>query len=85
MSKTRLCVNNKEALRWCMARKATIQFANWKLIRKKRNLPEGVTCSVALGRLIKIDKTLIKTVNVWIKQFNKEKEIDMKIEKKRYI
>ena len=82
MSNKRLCINNKEALRWCAARKAIIQFANWKSIRKKRNLPDGVTCSVALGRLVRIDKTLIKTVNLWIKQFNKEKKADMKIEKK---
>ena len=80
--KTRLCGNNKEALRWCSSRKATIQFANWKAIKKKRYIPEGVTCSVALGRLIKIDKTLIKTVNAWIKQMRKEKEKDEVIEKK---
>jgi hypothetical protein len=81
MSK-RLCQNNKEALRWCMSRRATVQFANWKSIRGKRNLPEGITCSVSLGRLVKIDKSLIKTVNLWIKQFNKEQEADMKTEKK---
>ena len=80
--KIRLCNNNKEALRWCSSRKATIQFANWKAIKKKRYIPEGVTCSVALGRLIKIDKTLIKTVNAWIKQMRKEKEKDEIIEKK---
>jgi hypothetical protein len=78
MTKKRLCENNKEALRWCSARKVIIQFANWKNIKKKKYIPDGVTCSVSLGRLVKIDKTLIKTVNLWIRQFNKEKDTDIK-------
>jgi hypothetical protein len=82
MKKSTFCKNNKEALRWCSSRKAIIQFANWQNIKKKKNIPAGVTCCVALGRLIKIDKTLIKTVNVWIKQFNKEKKEDEKRNKK---
>ena len=57
MSKKRFCVNNKEALRWCAARKVVIQFANWRAIKKRKNIPEGITCSVSLGRLVKIDKT----------------------------
>jgi len=67
MAKPRLCSNNKEALRWCRSRMATIQFANWKLLKNNMAwIPEGVTCCVFLGRLYKIDKTLIKTVNQWI-------------------
>lgn len=72
----KFCSNNKEALRWCSARKVIIQFANWKNIKKKKYIPEGTTCSVSLGRLVKIDKTLLKTVNMWIRQFNKEKKED---------
>lgn len=82
MPHKRLCANNKEALKWCSARKATVQFANWKSIKRKRNLPDGVSCSVSLGRLVKIDKTLIKTVNQWIRLFNKEYEEDKKNFKK---
>lgn len=82
MSIKKLCINNKEALRWCSARKAIIQFANWKNIRKRKNLPNGISCSVSLGRLVKIDKTLIKTVNQWIKVFNREQEEDKKSYKK---
>lgn len=80
--KSALCKSNKEALRWCSSRKAIIQFANWKNIKKKKWIPEGITCSVALGRLVRIDKTLLKTVNSWIKQFNNEKQKDVKIDKK---
>ena len=81
--KKRLCQNNKEALRWCIARKAVIQFANWRAIRRKKSLPEGITCSVSLGRLVKIDKTLIKTVNIWIKHVNKDHDKDRYCDKKR--
>lgn len=76
--KQRLCGSNKEALRWCRARQVVIQFANWKRLKNKKNIPEGITCCVFLGRLVKYDKTLIKTVNKWIEQFNKEKEFDKK-------
>jgi len=77
----KICQNNKEALRWCSSRRAMVQFANWKNIRKKKNIPEGITCAVFLGRLVKIDKTLIKTVNAWIKQFQKEQSEDKKYKK----
>jgi hypothetical protein len=80
--KSSFCRNNKEALRWCCSRKATIQFANWKNLKRKKWIPDGVTCCVALGRLVKIDKTLLKTVNVWIRQFNKEQKKDTKTDKK---
>lgn len=82
MSIKKLCTNNKEALRWCSARKAIIQFANWKIIKKRKNFPDGISCSISLGRLVKIDKTLIKTVNQWIRLFNKEQEEDKKMYKK---
>lgn len=79
----RMCQNNKEALRWCMARRAVIQFANWKAIKRKKHIPEGVTCSVSLGRIVKIDKTLLKTVNAWIRHVNKDRDRDRYYDKKK--
>jgi len=74
MASKRLCSNNKEALRWCRARMAQIQFADWRDLKKRSDgIPEGITCSVALGRMYKIDKTLIKAVNKWITEINQER------------
>jgi hypothetical protein len=66
MPQRRLCSNNKEALRWCRARMATIQFANWRQLKNMEWIPEGITCCVFLGRLYKVERTLIKAVNMWI-------------------
>jgi hypothetical protein len=80
MASKRLCSNNKEALRWCRARMATIQFADWRDLKKKSDgIPEGTTCCVMLGRTYKIDKTLIKAVNKWITQINNERLLEEKL------
>lgn len=76
---TRLCSTNKEALRWCSYRRATIKFEEWKRIHRNiHGIPEGVSCCVFLGRLWKVDKTVIKAVNKWIREFNDEKEKERK-------
>ena len=78
----RLCCTNKEALRWCTNRRAGIKFEDWKkifssgTIKNKQDLPSGVSCCVSLGRVEEIDKTLIQTVNKWIRKINNEKGND---------
>ena len=83
MINKKMCETNREALRWCRFRIANIQFNNWKrLKRNEQGIPDGITCAVFLGRLYQIDKTLIKTINKWIKKMNEEKEQDMKEQEK---
>lgn len=82
MANKRLCSNNKEALRWCRSRMAIVQFANWRqLKRTSQGIPDGITCAVLLGRLYKVDKTLIKAVNKWISEFNREQVKEEKMKK----
>jgi len=62
--KKRLCKSNKEALRWCANRAATIEF---------KGEADKSYCKVWLGkRRYKDGSTLLNTVNLWIKHFNKD-------------
>ena len=70
-------MNNKDALRWCKTRRATVQFDDWKKIKRKvKGVPDGVSCCVSLGEIFIIDKTLIKTVQKWIDEVEKGKKDD---------
>lgn len=53
----RLCKTNKEALRWCKERNVKVDFSK-------------SFCTVRLGAEGMIGKTLISSVNKWIKHFN---------------
>jgi len=65
MKLKKLVDNNKSALRWCKTRRAKIIFEDYK---------NEIICGIYLGKRVKYGATLIKTVNEWIKYFNKEKE-----------
>ena len=85
MTSKKICTTNKEALRWCKSREALIEFDNWRKKLGFHSVPPGITCMVSISKLRKcerlgvspwetIDKTLIKTVNKWIKRLTVKKK-----------
>jgi len=72
MKRKNLCKTNKEALRWCVSRKATIEFDDWRSrIGGHNGIAKGITCAIHTepykpGYALPwhhIDKTVIKAVN----------------------
>jgi len=57
---------NKDALRWCRSRRATIKF---------KDSDKGILCLVDVGGFQYMDTTIVKTVNWLIKA---EKEMSAK-------
>lgn len=53
----RKCVKNKDALRWCSERNASIIFSDNK-------------CTVHIAGYVKVGKSLISAVNQLIEHFN---------------
>lgn len=61
----KLCQTNKEALRWIKTRRAKIMVDE---------INGSVKFKVYLGKRFTSNNTLIKSVNDWIKRFNKSNE-----------
>lgn len=81
----KLCKTNKEALRWCKTRGAIIEFDNWKKRIGFPSIPAGITCMISITKVKKgelviiapwqaIDKTMMGSVNKWIKHITKMKK-----------
>ena len=63
----KMCQTNKEALRFLKFRRAVIKFKDNKSFDG-----DSIWCYIFLGKKYMKSTTLIKTVNAWIKHFNRK-------------